>query len=89
MTLDGVDLLVQANVDGTPGTVTVLRAPDDAAAQRALSDERKAFGEAHRDMRVQTQQFKDGLVRITDMCGNFATYPPSATPSAAPSPSQR
>ena len=82
MNLDGVDFLIQANVDGTPGTVTVLHSPDDATTQRAVADERRFFGQEHRDMRVHTVPFKDGLVQIVDMCGNLATYNPSPTPSA-------
>ncbi len=87
LTLDGVDLLIVANVDATPGTVTVLHAPDEAAAQKALADEHKLFGQEHRDMRTQSRPWKDGLIQIVDMCGNLATYNPPTTP--APSPSQK
>ena len=87
LAIDGVDVLIQANVDATPGTITILHAANDDAAQQALSDVRKFFGQEHRDMRVQTQQYKDGLPKVVDMCGNPATYSPPAT--AAPSPSQK
>ena len=87
MTIDGVDMLVVANVDASPGTVTILHAPNDEAGQKALAEERKMFGQEHRDMRVQTQAGKDGLVKIVDMCGNLATYNPP--PSPTPSPSQK
>ena len=79
--LDGVDMLVQANLDSTVGKVTVLQSPNDAATQRALDDVKKAFGEIKPDTRTQTLPFKQGLVRVVDMCGNPATFSPPSTPS--------
>lgn len=82
--MDGVDLLVQANADATPGTVTVLHSSSDEASAKALADERKLFGQERRDMRTQTVPFKDGLVKVVDMCGNLTTYSPA--PLTTPSP---
>lgn len=79
--LDGVDMMVQANVDSTVGRVLVLHSPDDVATQKALDDIKKAFGETKLDNRTQTQPYKSGLVRIVDMCGNPATFSPPSTPS--------
>jgi len=76
-------MMVQANVDSTVGRVLVLHTPDDAATQKALDDVKKSFGEAKPDSRTQTLPFKQGLVRIVDMCGNPATFSPPSTPSPA------
>jgi hypothetical protein len=80
---DGVDMLVQANVDSTVGRVLVLHSPNDDATQKALDDVKKSFGETKPDNRTRTQPFKAGLVRIVDMCGNPATFSPPSTPSPA------
>lgn len=79
--VDGVDMVVLANVDGSVDRVTVLNSPSDDATTKALDDEKKMFGETHPDVRTQTQQFKDGLVRVVDMCGNPATFNPPASPT--------
>ena len=76
-------MLVQANIDSTVGKVMVLHSPDDATTQKAIDDVKKSFGETKSDDRTQTLPFKQGLVRIVDMCGNAATFSPPATPSPA------
>ena len=81
--VDGVDMLVQANIDSTVGLVTVLHSPDDGATQKALDAVKKSFGETKPDGRTQTVPYKQGLIRIVDMCGNPATFNPPATPSPA------
>lgn len=82
--LDGADLVVEANVDQTPASITILRAPDDDTREKAFIDARKIFGDPHPDTRTQTRQYKWGMVQLTDMCGRPVM--PSAIPSATPSP---
>lgn len=87
ITLDGVSLMIQANVDATVGRITILDSPNEETTAKALLEEKRLFGEMKPDSRTQTQAFKDGLVKIVDMCGNPATFNPPASPT--PSPSQK
>ncbi|MGD0967913.1 MAG: hypothetical protein ABR949_06460 [Candidatus Aquilonibacter sp.] len=83
--LDGADLVVQANADGTPASIVVVRAPSDDARIKAFQDARTAFGDPHADPRTEVRDYKDGLTQLTDMCGRPVM--PSATPGATASPS--
>ncbi len=82
--LDGADVVIQANVDQTPASITILRAPDDDTRAKAFADARKLFGDPHPDTRSQTRQYKWGMVQLTDMCGRPVM--PSVLPSTTPSP---
>jgi hypothetical protein len=84
MSIDGADVVVQANVDQTPASITILHAPDDDTRAKAFIDARKLFGDPHPDTRTQTRPYKWGIVQLTDMCGRPVM--PSAAPSTAPSP---
>jgi len=84
LSLDGADVVVQANVDGTPASIVVIRAPDDEARAKAFQQARADFGDPKPDERTQEQQFKDGLTQLTDLCGRPVM--PSAAPSAMSSP---
>jgi len=81
--LDGADLVVQANADGTPASIVVVRAPDDEARIKAFQDARKAFGDPKPDPRTQILQLRDGLTQLTDMCGRPVMASP--TPAASSS----
>ncbi|HTC29682.1 MAG TPA: hypothetical protein VK702_03085 [Candidatus Acidoferrum sp.] len=83
--LDGADLVVQANADGTPASIVVLRAPSDDARIKAFQDARTDFGDPRPDPRTEVRDYKDGLTQLTDMCGRPVM--PSATPAATSSPS--
>jgi len=85
LSLDGADLVVQANADGTPASIVVIRAPSDDARAKAFQDARKEFGDPNPDPRTQLRDYKDGLTQLTDMCGRPVM--PSATPAATASPS--
>jgi hypothetical protein len=69
LTLDGADLVVQANADGTPASIVVIRAPDEEARVQAFQDARKDFGDPKPDPRTEVRQIKDGLTQLTDLCG--------------------
>lgn len=69
LTLDGAELVVQANADQSVASIVVVKAPDAAAGAKAMQDAERIFGVPHPDTRTQTRQLKDGLVQITDMCG--------------------
>jgi hypothetical protein len=69
--LDGADVIVVANIDGSLASV-VANAPGLSARMQALDDVRKEFGQAHRDTRVITRQGKWGIVVLTDACGHPA-----------------
>lgn len=84
LTIDGADVVVQANVDRTPASIVVVRAPDEDARAKAFEDARKDFGDPHPDTRTQTKQFKWGLVQLTDLCGRPVM--PASSPTATPSP---
>ena len=45
LSLDGADIVVQANVDQTVASITILRAPDDDTRAKTFNDARKIFGE--------------------------------------------
>lgn len=80
LTIDGADVVVQANVDRTLGAIVVAHADDDAARTHALADAAKLFGEPHPDTRTTERPSKWGLVAVTDMCGRTVTPSSSATP---------
>jgi hypothetical protein len=67
--LDGADLVVQANVDGTPSSIVVIRAPSDDVRVKAFQNARKDFGDPKPDPRTEVRQYKDGLTQLTDLCG--------------------
>jgi hypothetical protein len=67
--LDGADLVVQANADGTPASIVVVRAPSHDARAQAFQDARKDFGDPNPDRRTEVRQYKDGLTQLTDLCG--------------------
>jgi hypothetical protein len=69
ITLDGADLVVQANADGTPASIVVIRAPNEEARVQAFEDARKDFGDPKPDPRTEVRQIKDGLTQLTDFCG--------------------
>lgn len=69
LTLDGADLVVQANVDGTPASIVVIRAPSEDSRVQAFQDARKYFGDPKPDERTEVRQIKDGLTQLTDLCG--------------------
>lgn len=81
LTLDGADVVVQANVDGTVDSIVVARAPNDDAREKALADARADFGDPKPDTRTKIQGLKDGLTEMTDLCGRPVT---STAPSASP-----
>jgi len=85
LSLDGADVVVQANADGTPASIVVIRAPSDDVRVKAFQDARKEFGDPNPDPRTQLRAYKDGLTQLTDMCGRPVM--PSATPAATASPS--
>lgn len=84
LSLDGAKLFVQANVDGTPAQIVVLKAPSEEVRAKAYQDARKIFGDPHPDTRTQTQQFKWGMVQLTDLCGRPVM--PTASPAPARTP---
>lgn len=75
LNLDGVDLLISANIDGTVRSIAVVHTTDDTARMKALADARKLFGAPQPDLRTQTQPTKWGVVRLTDMCGRPTSAP--------------
>ena len=79
LTLDGVDMLLQANIDGTPGTITIVHAPDPDARDKAVEEARKIFGAPHPDTRTEQHTNKWGITGVSDPCGR-----PVATPSETP-----
>lgn len=82
VTLDGVDMVLQANIDGTPSSMTIVHAADRDTQDKAVEEARKLFGAPHPDTRTMTHQSKWGIVEITDPCGRPVT-PSSAAPSPA------
>jgi hypothetical protein len=85
LSLDGAELVVQANADGTPASIVVVRAPSDDVRVKAFQDARKDFGDPNPDPRTQVRDYKDGLTQLTDLCGRPVM--PNPTPTAAASPS--
>lgn len=85
LSLDGADLVVQANVDGTPASIVVVRAPSEDVRVQAFQDARKYFGDPKPDARTEIRQIKDGLTQLTDLCGRPVM--PNVTPAATASPS--
>jgi hypothetical protein len=79
LTLDDADLVVTANVDGTPAAIVIVRAPSDDAKTKALADARADFGDPQPDTRTKTQAIKDGLSSVTDLCGRPLVSSPSPT----------
>jgi hypothetical protein len=83
--LDGADLVVQANVDGTAASIVIVHASDDDARAKAYADAVKDFGDPAPDTRTQMRQLKDGLMQPADLCGRPIIMP-SPSPSANASP---
>jgi len=79
LTLDGVDMMLQANIDGTPATITIVRASDPDAQDKAVEEARKIFGVPHPDTRTMQHTSKWGIPETTDACGR-----PVTTSSPAP-----
>lgn len=79
LTLDGVDMMLQANIDGTPAAITIVRAPDRDSQDKAVEEARKIFGVPHADTRTTQHTSKWGIPETTDPCGRPVTTP-SATP---------
>lgn len=79
LTIDGADVVVQANVDRTLGAIVVAHADDDTIRTHALADAAKLFGEPHPDTRTTQRQSKWGLIQITDPCGRPVSPPPIKT----------
>ncbi len=86
LSLDGAQLFVQANADGTPAQIVVLQAPNDDVRTKAYQDAVKDFGEPHPDLRTQTKQYKWGMVQLTDMCGRPVVPQGSSSPTPTPTP---
>jgi hypothetical protein len=84
LTLDGADVVVEANLDATLASIVVIHAPSEDARIRAFAQARADFGDPRPDTRTQVRQIKDGLTQLTDMCGRPVM--PSPTPSAPASP---
>ncbi|MDQ2865495.1 MAG: hypothetical protein M3R51_04660 [Candidatus Eremiobacteraeota bacterium] len=78
---DETDMVLQANIDGTLASITIVHSTDRDAQDKAVEEMRKAFGNPHRDNRTMTHQSKWGILEITDACGR-----PIIPASAAPSP---
>ena len=76
LTLDGVDMVLTANIDGTLASMTIVRAPDRDAEDKAVAEVRKLFGVPRSDTRTQTSANKWGIVGTTDLCGR-----PTASPT--------
>jgi len=82
LTLDGIDLELDANVDGTLAEIAVTtQSPPETDREKAVADAKKLFGDPHPDPRTTTRPWRLGLIRKTDMCGRPLV--PEATPSPA------
>jgi hypothetical protein len=79
MTVDGAEVVVQANADQSVASIVVVHAPDETARTRAYDEAVKIFGTPDPDTRTQIQQYKDGLTQLTDMCGRRVV--PSPVPA--------
>jgi biotin carboxylase len=79
LTLDGADMVVQANADDSVASIVVVHASDDEARARAYQKARAIFGDPHPDTRTQVRAFKDGLTQLTDNCGRPVMPSPSPT----------
>lgn len=79
LTLDGVDMMLQANIDGSTAAITIVRAPDRDAQDKAVEEARKIFGLPHPDERTEQHTSKWGITEVTDPCGR-----PVANPSRRP-----
>ncbi|MGA7572178.1 MAG: hypothetical protein WCA80_15330 [Candidatus Aquilonibacter sp.] len=85
LSLDGAELVIQANADGTPASIVVVRAPSDDVRVKAFQDARKDFGDPKPDPRTQVREYKDGLTQLTDLCGRPVMASPSTAATASPS----
>jgi hypothetical protein len=81
LSLDGARLVVQANADGTPASIVVVRAPSSDLAAKAFQTAESDFGVPHPDTRTSLRQFKWGLMQLTDECGRPVMPAPSPTAS--------
>jgi hypothetical protein len=69
MTIDGAQVVVTSNIDASLASVGIVKAPDPAAAARAVDDAIHEFGPVRRDSHVEVRQSKWGLSTMTDRCG--------------------
>ncbi len=75
MTVDGAEIVVTANVDGSLASVEIVNEPNLAAGTRAIDDAVHAFGPVRRDSHVVARQSKWGLATLTDPCGRPVPLP--------------
>ncbi len=80
LNIEGTDLVLQSNIDGSLASITIVHASDNDTLDRSIHEVRKAFGDPHRDTRTVTHQSKWGIVAVTDTCGR------PVNPLASPSP---
>ncbi|MGA8532939.1 MAG: hypothetical protein WB615_02385 [Candidatus Tumulicola sp.] len=69
VTLDGVELVVNANADSSLASVRVIEARSLAARNKVLGTVYRAFGTVRGDSDVVARQSKWGLTTLTDPCG--------------------
>jgi hypothetical protein len=81
LNLDGADLVVQANADGSPASIIVVRAPNDDARAKALDAAHHAFGAPHRDGQMMQRTSKWGITTLADACGRPVSPAPLASPA--------
>jgi hypothetical protein len=75
MTVDGAEIVVTANVNGSLASVEIVNEPNHATGTRAVDDAVHAFGPVRRDSRVVARQSKWGLATLTDPCGRPVPLP--------------
>jgi hypothetical protein len=73
--IDGVQVVVTSNIDQSLASVEIVKAPDPAAAARAVDDAIHEFGPVRRDNNVEMRQSKWGLSTMTDPCGRPVPAP--------------
>lgn len=86
LTLDGVDLVVSSNADGSLASIAIVGEASRENRTRALEEAEQRFGPIRRDDRTTTRVSKWGITVLTDPCGRPITAPPNATASPAASP---
>jgi hypothetical protein len=81
VTLDGVDLVLNANADSSLASVRVVKAANGASSREALSAIYRAFGSVRADTDLVARSSKWGLATWTDRCGRPVTFTaPARTP---------
>lgn len=82
ISLDGADVLITGNADGSLASVHVRNAVNDAVRRDVLRDVYRTFGTIHIDTETVARSNKWGLTTWTDRCGRPITFTvPSARPS--------